>query len=69
MTFCHQITTIIDTQRGKITQDGSTNFFMEYIDRGIRFKGRFVEMNGKILVYTIMAKTGHEICNMADSDQ
>ena len=43
---------------------------MEYIDRGIRFKGRFVEMNGKIiLVYTIMAQTGHEICNMADSDQ
>ena len=69
MTFCHQITTIIDTQRGKITQDGSTNFVMEYIDRGIRFEGRFVEMLGEILVYTIMAKTGHEICNMADSDQ
>ena len=29
---------------------------MEYIDRGIRFKGRFVELNGKIIpVYTFMA--------------
>ena len=55
--------------KGKNNLGWQYQFFMEYIDRGIRFKGRFVEMNGKILVYTIMAKTGHEICNMADSDQ
>ena len=55
--------------KGENNSGWQYQFFMEYIDRGIRSKGRFVEMNGKILVYTIRAKTGHEICNMADSDQ